>query len=88
MIQDFPKSIKITVCYDPVLEAITGKGKEEMMANKGASFQFLLYCIFTSYPKITERYPPGKLGMLLNGRPPELFDILKDSDELVFKIYK
>jgi len=83
--KEFPKPIKIKIFYDENLKKITGKDFEEAIVSEGLSFANLLYFIFSSYPEIQKRFPPGKLGLLLNNQPPKDFDILRDGDEIVLK---
>lgn len=77
--------IKVTIFYDENLKKITEKDFEEAMISEGLNFVNLLYFIFSSYPEIEKRYPAGKLGFLLNNRPPKEFDILQDGDKIIFK---
>lgn len=81
----FPKHIKIEILYDIELEKITKKASEEAMVSEGIRFVNMLDFIFTSYPGIRKTYPPGKLGLLLNNKPPKDSDILRDGDEIVLK---
>ncbi|MGB9743630.1 MAG: MoaD/ThiS family protein [Minisyncoccales bacterium] len=83
--EDFLKPIKIKIFYDENLKKITGKNFEEAVVSEGMTFVNQLYFIFSSYPEIEKRYPPGKLGLLLNNRPPKDFDILRDGDEIILK---
>ncbi|KPJ55675.1 hypothetical protein AMJ49_06630, partial [Parcubacteria bacterium DG_74_2] len=62
--ENFLKPIKIKVYYDKNLREITGKDFEEMMVSKGLSFAQSLYFLFSSYPEIQQKFPPGKLGFL------------------------
>ncbi|MDP2946460.1 MAG: hypothetical protein Q8N61_03370, partial [bacterium] len=57
----------------------------EAMVSEGIRFVNMLDFIFTSYPKIKKTYPPGKLGLLLNNRPPKDSDTLQDGDEIILK---
>lgn len=76
----------ITISYDPCLQYITKKAKEEAMVNRGCPFMFILNCFLIDHPEVTKRYPPGVLGFTLNGRPPELSDGLKDGDLICFMV--
>lgn len=80
--ENFLKPIKIKVFYDENLKKITGKDFEEMMVSEGLSFAQSLSFLFSSYPEIQQKFPPGKLGLLLNEKKPTGYDILKDGDEL------
>lgn len=81
----FLSPIKIKIFYDRNLKKITGKDFEEAVVSRGLTFLNLLYFIFSSYPEIEKRYPPGELGLLLNNRPPKDFDIFQDGDEVILK---
>ena len=80
------QSITIIVKYAPVLECITGKSEEKMVVNEGILFLMFLHFVFTSYPKLMERYAPGVLGFTINGIPPKNSTILQDKDVVVFKV--
>lgn len=80
------KPINVFVKFDPVMEAITGQTEMKIVTNENAPFIFLLHSIFTSYPEIQRRYPPGKLAMALNGHPPTEYELLQDGDRITFSI--
>lgn len=80
------KSIDVFVEFDPVLGSIAGQTEMKIVMSEGAPFVFLLHSIFTSYPEIQRRYPPGKLAMTLNNRPPTEHELLHDGDRVVFQI--
>lgn len=84
--EDFPKPIKVKIFYDEELKKITGKDSEEAMVSEGIKFVNMLGFIFASYPGIEKTYPPGKLGLLLNNRPPKDSDVLQDGSEIILKI--
>lgn len=85
MNQNYLRPIKVKISYDDTLKEITGKNEEIAWVNEGMLFAILLSMVFSSYPEIKKRYPPGKLGLLLNNRRPQDFDILNDGDEIVLK---
>jgi len=85
---NFPKPIKIKIFYDEELKKITGKDSEETIASEGIDFATQLYFIFSSYPEIQKKFPPGWLGFLLNGREPKEKDVLKDGDKLELLVLK
>jgi len=78
----FLNPVKVRICYDEILQLITNKDFEEAVVSEGLDFANFLNFIFTSYPSITKKYPPGVLAMKLNGRAPMTYDILKDGDTL------
>lgn len=80
------KPINVFVKFDPVMEAITGQTEMKIIMSENAPFIFLLHSIFTSYPEIQRRYPPGKLAMALNGHPPTDYDLLQDGDRITFSV--
>ncbi len=84
--ENFPKPIKVKIFYDEELKKITGKDLEEAVVSEAIAFIDQLYFIFSSYPEIPKKYPPGKLGFLLNNKPPKEFDVLQDGDEIILKI--
>ena len=88
MNQNFPKPIKVTACYDHVLEAITGKCEEVAWISEGMPFLMFLATIFRSYPEIEVLHPPGVLGFAVNGEPPGEFDVLHDGDRIEFSVHR
>jgi hypothetical protein len=75
-----PKPATITILYDQNLAKITSKRKETAVVNEGINFLFFLQTIFEAYPEIQDQYPPGTLGLLVNGQPPNDFTTLKNGD--------
>jgi len=84
--EDFLKPMKIKIFYDEELKKITEKDSEEAIVSEGLKFVNMLGFIFASYPEIEKMYPPGKLGLLLNNRPPKDFDVLQDGNKITLKI--
>ncbi len=80
--EEFLEPIKIKIYYDEEVKKITGKNFEEIISSEGIDFVNQLYFIFSSYPKIQEKFPAGQLGLLLNNKKPKEYDILKDGDEI------
>lgn len=77
-----PKPIKVKIYYDDNLEKITGKKFEEAAVSENMEFRMMLHYIFSSYPKIPEKFIPTTLGFSLNGKLPQNDTILSDGDEL------
>jgi hypothetical protein len=82
MASNFPTPITVTAFYDKPLQKITGTKSDPIIVNTGMPFIILLSNIFASYPEIEKQYPPGTLGLLLNGKPPTDFDVLQDGDKV------
>lgn len=80
------KPINVLITFDPVLESIIGQTEMKVVMNEGAPFVFLLHSVFTSYPELPRRYPPGTLAMSLNNRRPTEFDPLHEGDQVTFSI--
>lgn len=80
------KQNKITIFYDTVLEEITGIPFEQAMNPEGFTFTDFLHSLFISYPDISKKIPPGKLGFLLNGNLPQAFDILRNGDKVELRV--
>jgi len=76
------KSIKVKVFYEGEIKKITKKDFDEPLISEGQPFAYFLYFIFSSYPEITKKFLPGKLGFSLNNVPPRDFDVLKNNDEI------
>ncbi len=83
---NFPKPCKVMISYDETLQKITGKKEEEAIVSEGIPFLIFLGTIFSSYPAIELKYPPGALGFTVNGKPPDDFEILKNGDEVFFSV--
>lgn len=86
MDKEMLKSINVFVKFDLVMEAIIGQTEMKIVMSENTPFVFLLHSIFTSYPEIQRRYPPGRLAMALNGRRPTEYDLLQDGDKVTFSI--
>jgi hypothetical protein len=82
----FPKPIKIQIIYDKELQKVTGVASEEAVVSEGLNFLMMLKFIFDSYPEIPKIYPPGSMGLRLNGKPPTEFEILNDGDKIELSI--
>ena len=83
---DFLRPCKVKILYDETLQKITGRKEEEAIVSGGIPFMIFLGTIFSSYPAIELKYPPGVLGFTVNGRPPDDFEILNDGDEVFFTV--
>ncbi|OGZ63847.1 MAG: hypothetical protein A3A98_00985 [Candidatus Staskawiczbacteria bacterium RIFCSPLOWO2_01_FULL_40_39] len=79
---NFLQHIKVRICYDKELKMITKKDFENAIVSEGINFVTFLHFIFSSYPDITKKFPPGTLGFKLNGKAPGGYDILQDGDIL------
>ena len=75
-----PKSLSLTVIYEGVVADVAGVTKEPVIVSEGFVFVELLREIFFAHPEIEMRFPAGSLGLLLNGKPPLVEDILHDGD--------
>lgn len=83
--------ILVSIYYCKKLQKITGKSREFVVTSKNIPFLFFLNIIFTSYPLIMQTYPPGTIGLLLNGCPPQDYSLLENNDVvklIVTDIYK
>ena len=83
---DSLKPCKVKILYDETLQKITGRKEEEAIVSEGIPFMIFLGTIFSSYPAIEIKYPPGVLGFTVNGQPPSDFEILKNGDEVFFTV--
>ena len=61
-----PKSIKLRVYYDEALQRITKTKYDPIIMSEGALFVYLLQNVFVEHPEIEKKYPPGKLGFIIN----------------------
>ena len=76
-----PKALNITVYYKNDISKITKTEKENIIISEGSNFIYLLFNIFSAYPKIQAKYPPGTLGFLINGRVPNENYLLKAASQ-------
>ena len=72
--------IHLKICYDLSLQKITGKALVDTVISNGSTFSYLLMNIFMEHPEIEIYYPPGTLGMTINGIPPKLDSPLSEGD--------
>lgn len=80
-------SIEIKIVYDKSLEKITKTREEPAVINKGMTFVIMLHFIFSSHPLILKKYPPGTLGLLINGIPvTNEHYILHDGDTVTLSV--
>lgn len=80
--------MKVTNHYDSSLQRITGRATEPAVISDNLSFAEYLYFILCSYPEIEKTYPPGILGFTVNGSIPTDFTVLKEGDNIYFKVAK
>jgi len=79
-----PKAIRVEVFYDAKLQEITGVASEPVTMNEGATFGYLLKNIFMAHPEMMETYPPGTLGIAINGYSPKTYSPMLDGDRVLF----
>ncbi len=82
-----PKAMNIEVHYDKKLQEITGVAFEPVVISEGAVFMYLLHNIFMAHPGIAETYPPGALGLAVNGIPPREYSPLRDGDKVTLTVF-
>jgi len=75
-----PKSLSLTVIYQGAVADVAGAIKEPVVVSDGFVFVELLREIFFAHPEIEQRFPAGSLGLLLNGKPPLVEDVLHEGD--------
>ena len=80
-----PAPISVTVRYDAILQEITGTPSESVVMSSGSTFVNLLMNVFMARPGIQEKYPPGTLGLMVNGAPPRPYHLLSDGDIIDFE---
>lgn len=74
------KPINIKIKYDPILQKITRVAEEPCMLGEGSTFFWLLQNIESAHPEIFVKYPPGKLGFLINNKSVTEVSVLMDGD--------
>ncbi len=78
-----PKPMSVEVWYDKKLQSITGTEFEPVIMGEGSSFLYLLQNIFMVHPQLEKKYPPGALGLTINGVPPRQHSVLFDGDKIM-----
>jgi hypothetical protein len=78
------KPLRVEIFYDAKLQEITGVASEPMLISEGATFSYLLQNVFMAHPKIIETYPPGAIGIVVNGYPPKTYSPIFDGDKVEF----
>lgn len=76
------KTVEISIFYSATLREITNVPFEQVKIPEGSTFADFLNSLFTSYPEIPKRFPPGRLGFLLNNTSPDVFTVLRDGDRV------
>lgn len=77
-----PKPLTLHIIYEGRVAHVTGKASEYVIVSEGLVFIDILQQIFISYPEIEKKFPPGSLGLLINGRPPIMQDMPHEGDEI------
>ncbi len=80
--------MRVTNHYDKPLQVITGCAFEPVIVSEGITFLEYFYFIFSFYPEIEKKYPPGILGFTINGKSPKDFTFLKEKDVIYFTVIK
>lgn len=75
-------SIKIRIMYDDTIQQVTGVAEDISYASPGAPFLLILDSILVEHPEIRKRFPPGVLGIEVNGGRPDVDTMLQDGDRI------
>lgn len=78
----------ISITYSLALQEITGKAMESAIVSEGLPFDHFLLFVFSSYPGIERRYPPGTVCILVNDVPPDADYIMQDGDTLSLAVLR
>lgn len=62
-------TIHVTVSYDGELPALIGGAYQDWEMESPATFVELFANIVQRFPVLTHSYPPGAIGILINGQP-------------------
>lgn len=80
-----PSLVRVIVSYDGELPTLIGHPYETWKLAAPATFADLFMNLEAKYPALTASYPPGTLGIALNGRPVDKpFQPLVDGDVVGF----
>ena len=72
--------IKVMVKYDDFVQKVTGTEREGITVDGELPFLHFLAGLFRMRPEIEDTFPPGVLGMALNGEAPKLTTVVTDGD--------
>ncbi|OGH59041.1 MAG: hypothetical protein A3G34_01790 [Candidatus Lindowbacteria bacterium RIFCSPLOWO2_12_FULL_62_27] len=75
-------SIAIRITYDETIQNLTGVAEDISYASPGAPFLMVFNSILFEHPEIRKKFPPGVLGIELNGGRPDVDTLLKDGDRI------
>lgn len=81
-------SIEIRITYDETIQRLTNVAEDISYASPGASFLMILNSILFEHPEIRKKFPPGVLGIELNGGRPAADTLLQDGDRIHLLIPK
>lgn len=81
-------AIKIRITYDKTIQDVTGVAEDISYASPGAPFGMVFNSILFEHPEIRKKFPPGVLGIELNGLPPDVDTPLRDGDRIHLLIPK
>ena len=75
-------SIAIRITYDETIQRLTGVAEDISYASPGAPFVMVFNSILFEHPEIQKNFPPGVLGIELNGGRPDVDTLLQDGDRI------
>ncbi|MBI2343947.1 MAG: hypothetical protein HYV02_06420 [Deltaproteobacteria bacterium] len=78
------RPITLTIQCDATVADVTGYQQAVLISQRGAFFGDFFSCWLANHPEIERHCPPGTLAFTLNGRAPEMLDLLHDGDHLEF----
>ena len=79
-----PKPAHVTVRYHGPLQEITGNFQNDILISGQLPFVQFLHFVFSNYPEIEQKYPPGVLGFKVNNQLPKEHSKLRDGDLVEF----
>ncbi len=77
----------ITITYDSSLQKITGVPYDRIPTETPEPFMIVMKTVLEYYPEIESKYPPGKLGIELNGKPPTGFEQLRPGSQIHLRAF-
>lgn len=75
-------SIAIRITYDETIQEFTNVAEDISYASPGAPFLMVFNSILFEHPEIQKNFPPGVLGIELNGGRPDVDTMMQDGDRI------
>lgn len=81
---DIQTAANVTIRFDERIGAVIGLREEPCVVRRGSLFIFALLWLFKLHPGLDRAFPPGALGLQINGTPPGDATTLENGDLIEF----